>query len=171
MRSLLTAYLIAILAWGNFAGVHSHIPKQQDAAPITVEAYWQRIDDLRQALISMDGLSEQDIRTQLDGLAGAWEKVTAVQFPDGQIVHIDSTRLSMDLKTDPPNLEHLLALTESLLAAHEKYPQAVFTVQDVEPLREILARPEFQWGQARTLEASPHARSARLAPKNIRRIF
>jgi len=68
-------------------------------------------------------------------------------------VQIDSTRLSTDLKTDPPNLEHLLALTESLLTAHEEYPQAVFTVQAVEPLREILARPEFQWQQARTFEA------------------
>jgi hypothetical protein len=37
---------------------------------------------------------------------------------------------------------------DALLKAHEAFPQKVFSVQDVDPLKEILARPEFQWTQA-----------------------
>ena len=152
MRTLFAAYLIAFLAWGNFPGIQQHTPKPQDESPITVEAYWQRVADLRQALLQMDSLSGEEVRRQLDELAGAWEKVTMVQFLDGQIMAIDSTRLSAELKADPPDLKHLLALTDALLAAHEKYPRTVFTAQDVKPLREILARPEFQWNQSRVIE-------------------
>jgi len=36
------------------------------------------------------------------------------------------------------------------LIAHEEYPQEIFTIQDVDPLKDILARPEFQWQSAQS---------------------
>jgi hypothetical protein len=145
MRSLVTTWLIAIVALAN-------LPPLQDAPPITVEAYWQLVRSTRQSIVEMEALPATEIRNRLDELAGEWKKVTAVEFPDGRVQRINSTRLITDLETDPPNLEHLLALTDALLAAHEQAPQDVFTPEDVEPLREILARPEFQWDEGHTLE-------------------
>ena len=46
---------------------------------------------------------------------------------------------------DPPKLNQLRNLLDTLLLAHEEYPKKVFTLADVLPLEEILARPEFQW--------------------------
>jgi len=41
---------------------------------------------------------------------------------------------------------------DTLLKAHEEFPQQVFTVQDVGSLQEILARPEFQWQEAQAAQ-------------------
>ncbi|HEU0291586.1 MAG TPA: DUF4129 domain-containing protein [Anaerolineales bacterium] len=117
----------------------------QESAPITVEAYWEMAGDTRQALTKMEALPGEEIRRQLDELAAAWEKVTAVEFPDQRVVAVDSSHLAAELRTDPPDLQRLANLLDALLQAHAQYPQEVFTVQDIESLKEILARPEFQW--------------------------
>jgi len=52
------------------------------------------------------------------------------------------------LRVDPPDVKRLETLMDTLLKAHEEFPQEVFTIQDIEPLKEILARPEFQWESA-----------------------
>jgi hypothetical protein len=84
----------------------------------------------------------------LDESAAEWEQVTVVEFPDQRVVVIDTAHLVAELRVDPPELERLGNLLDALLDAHAQYPQEVFTVQDIEPLKEILARPEFQWGVA-----------------------
>jgi hypothetical protein len=117
----------------------------QESAPVTVEAYWDMVGQARQALPKMEALSLEEIQRQLDGIARAWEKVTAVEFPNQRVVAVDSSYLVAELRTDPPDLDRLANLLDALLQAHAQYPQEVFTVQDIEPLQEILARPEFQW--------------------------
>jgi hypothetical protein len=67
------------------------------------------------------------------------------------MVQIDSSYFVTALRRNPPDLERLANLLDALLRAHEEYPQKVFTLQDVEPLKEILARPEFQWQAAQSL--------------------
>jgi len=146
MRSVVAAWLLTLFSLAN-------LPVIQSAPPITVAAYWQLVEDTRQALVQMEASPATEIRSQLDELAGEWANVTAVEFPDGRVQQIDSTRLLTDLKTDPPNLQYLISLMDSLLTAHQQYPQNVFTLEDVKPLQTILARPEFQWQEARTLEA------------------
>jgi len=120
----------------------------QEATPITVEAYWEMVGNTRQALTKLEALPTEEIRGQLDEMAAEWEKVSTVEFLDQQVVIIDSAYLAAELRTDPPDLKRLGNLLDTLLAAHTKYPQEIFTVQDIEPLKEILARPEFQWEQA-----------------------
>ncbi|HXF85931.1 MAG TPA: DUF4129 domain-containing protein [Anaerolineales bacterium] len=125
----------------------------QDQPPITFEAYWALVEKTQQALLTMATLPEGEIRRGLENLAAEWEKVTAVQFPnEGVIQQIDTTPLVADLRATPPNLERLLSRIEALLAAHEQYPQNLFTVQDVVPLKQILTRPEFQWEEAQVIE-------------------
>ena len=117
----------------------------QQAAPITVEAYWEMVGSTRQALTKMEALPAGEIRRQLDELAAVWDKVTAVEFPNQRVATVDSAYLATELRTDPPDLKRLGNLLDILMQAHAQYPEEVFTTQDLEPLKEILARPEFQW--------------------------
>jgi hypothetical protein len=112
---------------------------------ITVEAYWEMVGNTRQALTKMEALPVAEITRQLDELASEWEKVTAVEFPDQRVVIVDPSYLAAELRTTPPDLKRLGNLLDVLLQAHVQYPQEVFTIQDIESLKEILARPEFQW--------------------------
>jgi hypothetical protein len=89
----------------------------------------------------------------LDARAAQWEQVTAVKFPDDSVIQIDSSYLTTELRRDPPDLERLGNILDTLLQAHEQYPQQVFTPEDVLPLNEVLARPEFQWQQEQPLRA------------------
>ena len=117
----------------------------QQAVPVTVEAYWDMVGDTRQAITKMEALPVDEIRGRLDESAAAWEKVTAVEFSNQRLITVDPSHLVAELRVDPPDLERLETLLDALLDAHAQYPQKVFTIQDIEPLKEILARPEFQW--------------------------
>jgi hypothetical protein len=117
----------------------------QEQAPITLEAYWELVRNTRQAVVQLEVDGEQTVRSELDGLASQWESVSAVELSDGGVIKVDPSFLVAELKTDPVDLEHLKNLLDALLRAHGEYPHNVFTIQDIEPLTEILARPEFQW--------------------------
>lgn len=154
MRSILVIYLAAFLSLSGMSAGASPAYFAQEAAPITVEAYWEMVGNARQALTKMEASSalQAEIRRQLEDQAAAWEQVTAVEFPDQRVVAVDSSYLAAALRIDPPDLKRLENLLDALLQAHAQYPQGVFTVQDIDPLKEILARPEFQW-QSQTSEA------------------
>jgi hypothetical protein len=147
MRVFLTLTLTALLSLWSLPAGRSPSYFAQEATPITVEAYWEMVGRARQALTKMEALPADEIRRQLNGLAEEWEKVTAVEFPDRRVARVDSSHLAAELRADPPDLDRLEKLLDALLQAHAQYPQEVFTLQDIEPLKEILARPEFQWGQ------------------------
>lgn len=116
---------------------------------ISAEEYWQRITETRQSLRQMEGLPQQEVRQQLEALAAQWEEITTVRLEDGSLVAIDPVYLTTQFRKDPPDLHRLGSLLDELVRAHEDYPREVFTPQDVQPLKEILSRPEFQWeGQA-----------------------
>jgi len=152
MRSIATVWLITFFALANLSGLHQPAHVAQGAAPITLSAYWELVGSTRQAIAKMDASPAEEIRHQLDDLAGGWEKVTAVEFPDQSMMTVDSAYLTAELRIDPPDLKHLGKLLDALLDAHEKYPQKVFTIQDLEPLKQVLARPEFQWAQPNVVE-------------------
>ncbi|NWG05716.1 MAG: DUF4129 domain-containing protein [Chloroflexi bacterium] len=140
MRRFLSVWLIAILSLMNLAAV--------DEPPISFDGYWELVRNTRQTIIRLEASPENDVRAGLDELVSQWEHVKAVEFPDQSVVSIDPSHLIGELKKEPPDLGRLEALMDALLQAHEEYPRRVFTVQDVEPLREILERPEFQWQEA-----------------------
>ena len=148
MRPVLAIWLIALLSLTNIssAGLPSHM--EQDESPLTFEAYWEFVGSTRQAIGQMDALADEGVRAGLDELAAQWDKVTAVEFPDQTLLQIDTSYLVTELQANPPDLEHLKNLMDALFQAHENYPQDVFTIQDIEPLKDIFALPEFQWGEA-----------------------
>ena len=149
MRLFFALSLAVFLSLSGFSIGNASSYFAQEAAPVTVEVYWEMVGNTRQALTEMAALPAGEIRRQLDDWAVTWEKVSAVEFPDQGLLVVDSTYLVAELRVDPPDLNRLGNLLDALLQAHAQFPQAVFTVQDIEPLKEILARPEFQWGGPR----------------------
>lgn len=152
MRSLLAVWLIPLLSLANLSAVGQPLHLVQDGTPITYDGYWELVRNTRQAIVQLEAEPDAAIRGQLNVLASQWEGVTVVEFPDKSLMQIDSSYLVAELKNDPPDLGRLQNLFDALSRAHEEYPQKVFTIRDVEPLKEILARPEFQWQEAQTVE-------------------
>lgn len=153
MRAFLTVCLIALLSLTNLAAVNHPSHFVQEQSPITLEAYWELVRNTRQAVIQLEADVKQTVRTELDGLASQWESVSAVELSDKSVMQVDPAFLVAELRNDPPDLEHLKNLLDALLRAHDEYPHKVFTIQDIEPLNEILARPEFQWVEQQSTAA------------------
>ena len=153
MRSLFTTWLIGLLSLTNISAVNGPVYYQQGESSITFEAYWELVSNTRQTIIQIEAQPEQSTRAQLDTLASQWEAVASVELPDKSVVPIDQSFLVAGLRNESPNLERLKNLLDTLMRAHEQYPQQVFTIQDIEPLREILSRPEFQWREAQASAA------------------
>ena len=153
MRVFFAHFLAAFLSLLSISAGRAPLYLAQDTAPITLEAYWEFVGNTQQALTKMEALSAEEIRHQLDDLAAQWEMVTAVELPDQHVVAVDPSYLAAELRTDPPNLNRLTSLLQTLLDAHAQYPQEVFTIQDIEPLKQILARPEFQWGASQVVQS------------------
>jgi hypothetical protein len=100
----------------------------------------------------MEAKPEGAIRQQLNALASQWDQVTAVELSDNSVMQVDSAYLAAELRRDTPDLKRLEKLLDALLDAHEAYPQKVFTLENVDPLKEILTRSEFQWDQGQAAE-------------------
>jgi len=153
MRSFFAIWLIAFFSLANLSVVNQPPHFIQDTESITVAGYWEFVGNTQQAIVKMEALSEAEIGQQLADLASQWDKVTAVKFPDQTVMQIDSSYLTTELRNVPPDLQHLEKILDALLNAHAEYPQNIFTLQDIQPLQEILARPEFQWSEAQAATA------------------
>jgi hypothetical protein len=154
MRLRFAVWLITLLSLSSLSAANPplrafHSPGE---APITFDGYWKLVSDTRQAIDGMEAKPEATIRRELEALAAQWERVTAVEYADQSLDQIDSSYLVAELRREPPELERLANLLDALLRAHEDYPQKVFTLEHVAPLKEILRRPEFQWQEE---EAKP----------------
>ena len=147
MRRIFAVWLIAIFSLTNLAAV--------DEPPITFDGYWELVRNTRQALIQLETSPDNEVGEGVDDLASKWEMVTAVEFPDQSVMAVDPSYLVAVLKQDSPDLKRLVSLMDALLKAHDDFPKKIFTVQDVEPLKEILARPEFQWQEAQPAAKTP----------------
>lgn len=147
MRPILAIWLIAILSLTSTSAA------AQDGTSITASEYWERVRSTQQAIVNLEAEPEEVIRQQLNAMAFRWETVTAVELPDGVVMPVEPLYLVNELRNDPPDLKRLESVFDALLKAHEEYPQAVFTVQDIEPLKNILAQPEFQWQTEQVMEA------------------
>lgn len=171
MHSLFAAGLIALLSLSNisaakppsydcsFAGTSwaseespGRTVPPNDETPISLDEYWDLVRDTRQSITQMEAKSGTAVRSELNALAAQWEQALSVELSDHSLILIDSSHLVTELRRDPPDLKRLGKLLDALLHAHEQYPQKVFTVEDVAPLNEILARPEFQWQQAQATQ-------------------
>jgi hypothetical protein len=151
MRSFLLIGLVALFSLANLSPVQQ--PLQQVGTPITAEAYWDLVRSTQQTVAQLKSQSGAGVPQKLGSLASQWDQVSAVEMPDGTVLPIHSAYLTKELRTDPPNLDQLEKSLDNLLKAHEEYPQKVFTPGDLDPLKKILARPEFQWDEGQAVEA------------------
>jgi hypothetical protein len=151
MRSILMTGLFTLLSLMSLAAASQPFYINQKETPLSLEEYWNLVSNTRQAILGMEGEPEAAIRARLNDLAAQWGRVSEVEISGQSMVQIDSSYFVTALRRNPPDLERLANLLDALLRAHEEYPQKVFTLQDVEPLKEILARPEFQWQAAQSL--------------------
>ena len=152
MRSIFAIWLIALFSLTRISAMGQPSLVLQEEALVTLEGYWEFVRDTRQTIVLMEAAPDNEIRQGLNALASQWEGLTAVELSDNSVVQVDSSYLVAELRNDSPDLERLKNLFDVFLRAHEQYPQKVFTIQDIDPLNEILARPEFQWGQSRPVE-------------------
>ena len=153
MHPLLAVWLITLfsLVLPIFSAVAQPSYLIQEAKPIPVAEYWERVQETRQSILQVETQPQETIHKQLNELATQWEEVTSVELADGSVVEIDPTYFITQLRSASADPKRLGNLLDVLLAAHENYPQKVFTVQDVEPLRQILRRPEFQWKEGQQI--------------------
>jgi len=152
MHRIFAVWLIAIFSLTSLAAAGAPARMRQDESPITFEGYWNLVRNTRQALGQMEALPAMEVSQQLSESVAKWEKITTVEFPDKTILPVNPIYLIEELKKESPDIKRLEGLMDTLLKAHEKYPQKVFTIQDIESLQKVLARPEFQWGQAQVVK-------------------
>lgn len=150
MRSILTVWLITLLSLTNLSAVGQPMHLMPELTTITLQQYWDLVEETRQTVIGLESQPEAEIRQELDALAVRWDEIGAVELEDKSIITFHSDHLSAALRRSPADLKRLQHLLDVLQQAHQKFPGQLFTAEDVEPLQEILARPEFQWdrGQA-----------------------
>jgi len=114
-------------------------------ASIPVEEYWSLLQTSRQTIADLDGKPDEELRTSLDDLATRWEAFDSVQLESGETLLVDNSLLTSALRSEEPDLDKLTSVLDSILASRGVGPEARFTTDDLQPLEEILARPEFQW--------------------------
>lgn len=112
---------------------------------IGVDDFWNLVESTRRAVNDLKGETAETIRAGLDDLAAQWETITAVKLQNGETLPLDNAYLLSALRAETPNLPKITAALDALLAARADYPRARFTGKDLQPLKEILARPEFQY--------------------------
>jgi hypothetical protein len=151
MRAALNLLLIALLLL-PIAGTSAAFPSAvalKAEGPLSLDEYWRRVEDTRRAVSDLEHQPESMARSRLDSLADDWERITQVSLPDGTLVPLDHSELAALLRQDPPDLAVLLGRLDTLLALHERFPSGLFTLQDIESLKSILADPRFQWAEAK----------------------
>lgn len=136
-------WLAALALLGLLAG-----PARAEDSTLPLDEYWRRLQDTQTLVTTLQGESPESAAPQLVAAATEWEAVTAVSLPDGSVVPVDHSFLLAQLRADPPDLKKLNDLLAAMRSTHDAWPPPKHNAQDLRPLENILARPEFQWREA-----------------------
>lgn len=126
-------------------GHGSVIWAQAGAPPLPLDAYWQKLEATQALADSLVDSPPEDSGPTLRAEAATWDGLTSVALPDGTIIPLGHTWLTLALRAEPPDPAQVSALITTHLEARTSWAQAPASAQDLTALREILARPEFQW--------------------------
>jgi len=116
-----------------------------EGSPVPLDAYWQKLEDTRARAESLRVATPEDSGPALRAEAEAWENITALALLDGITITINHGWLTTALRADPPDPARVQTLIETHLAARDHWEQRAASPADLAALRDILARPEFQW--------------------------
>ncbi len=114
------------------------------------ERYWRLVEETLTVLEEVSALEGEDQRTALQDLADRWEAMTGVVLTSGEILALDTSYLSAQLRAENPAPSHLVALFENLLANRVPVPNGPDASAQLKVLDAILARPEFQYAPPAT---------------------
>lgn len=121
---------------------------KQDSNPIPLDEYWTLVADSQAQLAALTALETDSVRAALDSLATRWESVQAVTLEDGQILPLDNRYIVNLLRAENADLKSLRAYFKTLSDSRAEFSSAAFDARDLDPLRAVLARAEFQWPEA-----------------------
>ena len=143
MKHLLRRFLfLAIL----LSALGTTVTSVSAGSALTEDEYWKLVQNTRAAVKKLEGSTPEQIKQGLAPLAAAWKNSVQVDV-DGQVITVDNQYLYTALSADEPDLERVAGILDALLAAHEKFPNKVFSSADLKSLSAILSRPEFQWAE------------------------
>ena len=111
---------------------------------IDEEGYWKLVQDSHDIVKRLDGLAEDEINQTLAGLASQWEAIVEVEV-NGQVTPVNNEYLVQLMQSEQPDLEKIEGFLASLLRAHQSSPRDLFSSAELDPLHNILSRPEFTW--------------------------
>jgi hypothetical protein len=137
--------LAALVCFGAARAAPSGGHHPQAGQMLTLEQYWELVQESRTTVAALESVPPDQARGQLGALAARWETVGSVILSNGTSIEVDSSFWVAQLGADQPDLEQLEGLFDELLAARDRIPTESFTESDIQALREVLARPEYQW--------------------------
>lgn len=144
-RHVYIAGLFLVLGSLALRLAHAAEPLIYATPPVPLDVYWQKMEDTRALAESLTDAPPEDSGPALRLEAEAWERITTLALPDQAIAPINHQWLTMALRADPPEPRRVLALITTHLDARDRWEQATASAHDLTTLRDILARPEFQW--------------------------
>ncbi len=139
--ALLLAALMPVLASAAGAGQPA---LSRSEGTYSETQYWELVSSSAAAVSSARGRPAEEIKHTLDSLTAQWQAVSTVTTADNQVLPIDDGYLLAALTAPTPNLDQIAAILGTLESAHKAYPEHVFTYGDLDALKAILNRPEFQ---------------------------
>jgi hypothetical protein len=122
-------------------------PSQAAGPPLLIDDYWWRLQETKDLVSSLSDASPEDQTIQLSVEAGRWAEVREVILADGTVIPVDHSFLVSQLRADPPDLERLMGLLTTLLAARDAGEPARLGGAEMTKLADILEREEFQWAE------------------------
>ena len=114
---------------------------------ITVEEYWQRVNDTITTLNELKTQPDEAAISALDKLAGEWAQVDALVAPGSQAktIPLDASFLVSKLRQRPHNLEILINIFTNLRNGRDIVTTRRFGAAQLDAIESILQGPEFQW--------------------------
>lgn len=127
-------------------GLWTGTAQAQDAGnhTVPVEVYWQQVAEALSTIRTLQGSGEEAVDDALSALAAEFESIAEVELADGRRIPLDSSYLAARLKEPDPDLAQLEAYLTVVQTSRDRWPEPSHDSQDLLPLAEILARPEFQ---------------------------
>jgi len=139
IRLILGGFLLLLVSATDLA-----LAQEVAAEAITIEAYWQKVEETLRIVQGLEGADAKAVQTTLGILASEFKTITAVISADGRKMPLDNGYLINLFQEPEPDLTQLEAYLKAVQASRKRWPSPSHDAQDLIPLTEILAQPEFQ---------------------------
>lgn len=126
---------------------HGEVVSHQEGKTLELKEYWQLVEATRDQAAWARNQPENEIRQTFSQATKLWESLEAVRLSDGTNTPIDTSVIVTELRADPPNPERLETLLNTMLEQRQSWPAGPFGTADIQSLKEILAKPEYQWSE------------------------